>query len=144
MEELKKEIAELRELVQQCAKEVKNEVRGLIEIQQRIIHQTMGVPVPPKPQPLTEYGTKYGIEITKLGDDRVKISGKKTFEIREVIKSAGNGNAKFDQDTKTWSIPLHCLGNLVDKLTEQKKEFMNRVEIPSNDNNNSNDDDCMF
>ncbi len=117
-EEIKNELTEIKnsikniELRMQKMPTEKN-LRGLIEIQQRLVHERLGVAVPISPK---EYGeesnskTTLKIDISNLGDDRIKVSGK-TFDYKDAIKEAGS--AKFDQVSKSWSLPLDSLNQLI-------------------------------
>ena len=96
-------------------KELKKELRGLIEIQQRLIHERLGVTVPPSPK---EYGEETSaksnkIEITDFSEGRIKVSGN-TFDYKTAIKEAGQ--AKWENSSKSWSLPASSLNNLVKNL----------------------------
>jgi len=111
-----KEFDEIKTLINSLREEVKgvrSELKGLIEIQQRLIHERLGVPVPPAPK---EFGEEPGtsknkIEITDASESgRIKISGK-TFDYNNTIKAAGQ--AKWDGSSKTWSMSIDALDNLI-------------------------------
>lgn len=110
LDEIKKDIAEIKTIV----KGFKKELKGLVEIQQRLVHERLGVPVPAAPK---EYGeepvNKAKINIVSLGDDRIRVSGN-TFDYKSTIKEAGI--SKWEQATKSWSGPLENLDQLVKAL----------------------------
>jgi hypothetical protein len=113
-EDLKKELAEIKTIV----KGFKKELKGLVEIQQRLVHERLGaaVPLPPK-----EYGEEtssksVGIELSSTSDDRIKITGKKSFDIKETIKQSAPFKAKFNAGDKSWSIPSEYLDALIANL----------------------------
>jgi hypothetical protein len=90
---------------------IRNELRGLIEIQQRLIHERLGVPPPPPPPPVGESPKKYNskkIYIKVLGEG-VSVSGN-TFNHKDIIKQWKN--AKF-QDDKSWLLPSGYLEKLI-------------------------------
>lgn len=107
IDQIKTDVLEIKTLV----KDFKKNLRGLIEIQQRLVHERLGTTVPISPK---EYGeetsNKTKIEISNAGNDSIKVSGK-TFDFKEAIKSSGA--AKFDQGSKSWTLPLDCLDKLV-------------------------------
>ena len=114
----KQQQAELEE-IKKNQKNLKRELQGLIEIQQKLIHERLGsaIPSPPKEygeEPGAKSASSIGIDISSSGKDRINITGKRTFDIRDSIKEAGS--AKFDQATKTWSLPLNCLQKLITNL----------------------------
>jgi hypothetical protein len=107
-EDFKKDLVEIKTIV----KGFKNELKGLIEIQQRLVHERLGVPVPAAPK---EYGEEQTVKTVKiniasLGSDRIRVSGN-TFEFKTAIKDAGS--AKWEQGTKSWSLPSESLDQLI-------------------------------
>ena len=115
--EVKENQAELKNLI----KNVKKELRGLIEIQQRLIHERLGVtpPAPPK-----EYGEDPGkkvknIEIINYTPGRIGVVGN-TYDYNSAIKSAASDNderAKWDPaPSKVWHMSEKCLGSLIENL----------------------------
>jgi len=109
---IKKEFDEIKNMI----KDLKKEFKSLIEIQQRLIHERLGVPVPAPPK---EYGEESSsssssksnkIEITNFGSDRIKVSGN-TFDYKTAIKEAGT--AKWENASKSWSLPIDALDKLV-------------------------------
>lgn len=107
------------------SKTFKKELKGLVEIQQKLIHERLGVEPPPPPK---EYGedstnntTKTSkIDIVSIDADRIRISGN-TFDYKSCIKNAGN--AKWEQSTKSWSLPSNSLDQLISNF-----ESMNLVK----------------
>jgi hypothetical protein len=109
--QIKKEFDEVKQMI----KDLKKELKGLIEIQQRLIHERLGVAVPPSPR---EFGEEAGssknkIEISDFSEGRIKVSGN-TFDYKMAIKDAGP--AKWEQESKSWSLPLKSLDKLVKNL----------------------------
>ena len=95
--------------------ELRQELKGLVEVQQKLIHVQLGAPIPPKPK---EYGEEVNnsskIQITNTLDGKsIKVSGK-TYDYMSLIKEAGP--AKFEKDTKSWILPMDSLDSLVQKL----------------------------
>jgi hypothetical protein len=114
LDEIKKELSEIKTLV----KDFKKNLKGLVEIQQRLVHERLGAPVPIPPK---EYGEETnsksaGIELSSTADDRIKISGKKSFDIKETIKESAPSKAKFNASDKSWSIPAEYLDDLITNL----------------------------
>jgi len=109
-EDLKKELIEVKTIV----KGFKKELKGLVEIQQRLVHERLNVPVPPPPK---EYGeettSKAKINITAIDSDRIRVAGN-TFDFKAAIKEAGA--AKWEQGTKSWSLPSESLDQLIKNL----------------------------
>jgi hypothetical protein len=143
VDELKKELAEIKTIV----KGFKKELKGLVEIQQRLVHERLGVPVPLPPK---EYGeessSKSKINILPLGDDRIRISGN-TFDFKAAIKGAGA--AKWEQETKSWSLPSNCLDQLVKNFEDLNLVKGTDFSVPwavneSNKKSNSDEEDGGF
>jgi hypothetical protein len=103
-------LAEIKSLV----KDFKKNLKGLVEIQQRLVHERLSVPIPPSPK---EYGEesshKPKITITSIDGDRIRIAGN-TFDFRTAIKNAGT--AKWEGGTKSWSLSSECLDQLIQNL----------------------------
>ena len=95
----KEDIDEVKSMI----KDLKKELKGLIEIQQRLIHERLGVAAPPPPK---EYGeepsSKNKIEIVDSGKNRIRVSGN-TFTVKDTIKDSGE--CKWEGGTKLWSLP---------------------------------------
>ncbi len=105
---------------------IQKELKGLIEIQQRLIHERLKVPMPPPP---TEYGeekvaksagSECKIQIVSFGQDRIRISGN-TFDYRPLIKSCGP--AKWEGELKSWSLPVSSLKTIIEKFKEINLEM---------------------
>jgi hypothetical protein len=110
-EDLKNELTEVKTIV----KGFKKELKGLVEIQQRLVHERLSAPLPPPPKEYGEEITTKGakINITSIDGDRIRISGN-TFDFRTAIKNAGI--AKWEGGTKSWSLPSECLDQLIQNL----------------------------
>ncbi len=111
IEEIKSDLNEIKTIT----KEFKKSLKGLVEIQQRLIHERLGVPVPAPPN---EYGEETTaktakINIISIADDRIRVSGN-TFDFKAAIKEAGF--AKWEQGTKSWALPSDCLNKLIKNL----------------------------
>lgn len=105
---IQKELSEIKELI----KGFKHELKGLIEIQQRLVHERIGAPIPPSPsveEPIKK-STKINILVT---GDNCKVSGN-TFDYRDTIKSVGH--VKWEQETKSWVLSSSCLESLISGL----------------------------
>lgn len=106
--DLKKELTEIKTIV----KGFKNELKGLVEIQQKLIHERLGVPIPPSPK---EYNEETSVKLPKINiisipDNYIRVAGN-TFDFKSAIKDAGY--AKWEQTTKSWSLPTNCLDKLI-------------------------------
>jgi hypothetical protein len=144
-----------KELIIECILGVKNELlaeinkirkdlQGLIEIQQKLIHERLNVSVPPPPK---EYGVEkivsnienninYKITISQFGLDRIKITGKGTFDHKNVIKESGP--ARWEGELKFWSLPSSCTKTLINKfkdvgLTVDKDICVNVIRTDQDD-----------
>ncbi len=111
LEDIKKETKKGFDELTKAVKDLKRELKGLIEIQQALVHKQL--PNPPK---------DYGEEATKLKihhipGNLIKVSGN-TFDYQAAIKSAGN--AKWEATTKSWNLSVDNLDNLVKKLVDLK------------------------
>jgi hypothetical protein len=123
MEELTKTVNETRDEVKELKKllkELRKDFKGLVEIQQKLVHVQLGVAVPSSP---VEYGedsksksNKCKIEITGTTGSTIKISGN-TFDIRDIIKESGK--SKWEQETKSWILPYDCLDIFTSKLEKK-------------------------
>lgn len=142
-DELKKELAEIKnELaeVKTIVKSFKTELKGLVEIQQRLVHERLGVSVPPPPK---EYGeeptskTAPKIHITSIDSDRIRIAGN-TFDFRTAIKDAGT--AKWEGGTKSWSLPSDCLDKLIKNLEDVN--LVRGTDFSVNESKNVKNDDA--
>lgn len=119
-----KELKVVQEDLKKDILDLKKEFRGLIEIQQRLIHEIrLNVQMP---NPPLEYGndnkkevvkTSFDekIKISNLGSDRIKIEGK-TFDYKHLIKSSGY--ARWESELKVWSLPIESLDILVEKFKQ--------------------------
>ncbi len=130
----------------------KRDLKGLVEIQQRLIHERLGVQMPNPPK---EYGEEtkstLKIDVTYLGSEQIKVSGK-TFDYKTAIKEAGP--AKFDTSSKSWILSSECLENLIKNFenvglvsgtdfsvpTTIKTNINVTTDNDNNDNTPSNDD----
>jgi hypothetical protein len=136
---IKKEFDEVKAMI----KELKKELRGLIEIQQRLIHERLGVAVPPPPKEYGEETTSKSnkIEITDFSEGRIKVSGN-TFDYKTAIKEAGQ--AKWENSSKSWSLPSSSLDALVKNLEGLNlvsgKDFVVNVTTVVNDEEEAPDE----
>jgi len=129
-------------------KTLRQEYKGLVEIQQCLIHEKLGAPTPayPKEYGETSSGTttkSIGIELTSIADDRIKISGKKSFDVKEIVKQSGQSKAKFDAADKSWSIPAKYLDDLLKNFQAANlvKDKDYSLKITSQKSNQPDDDD---
>ncbi len=121
IDEIKAELTTIKaELttIKTMIKDFKKDLKGLVEIQQRLVHERIGAPVPLPPK---EYGEEsssksIGIELSSTSDDRVKITGRKSFDVKETIKQSAPSKAKFNAEDKSWSIPIEYLDTLIANL----------------------------
>lgn len=123
----KKDIEELKQII----KQMKNDLKGLVEIQQRLIHERLNVPCPPSPiEYVDEPRKKSTIEIKNHSDDKIIVSGK-TYDVKDAIKLC---RAKFDNDTKSWILNIDSLDVLTEKFKqlglEEGKDFISEVKVP--------------
>lgn len=103
------------------------ENKGLIEIQKRLIQERIGVSTVVTAANIPTITTdKNKINITKFGEDRIKVEGN-TYDRRDIIKSCGQ--AKWENGDKSWSLPLESLDILVEKLQEAGLEKGNEFVI---------------
>jgi len=115
LDDIKESLAEIKTLI----KDFKKDLKGLVEIQQRLIHERLGVTAPPPPK---EYGedtvvvskakgkTGLKMDIVNLDDNRIRVSGK-TYDYMLAIKDSGS--ASFDKESKSWTLPLGSLNKLI-------------------------------
>jgi hypothetical protein len=113
--EMKEEMVGIKEEM----KDLKKNFKGLVEINQRLIHERLNVPVPPPPKDFGEENktaTKSSAKITISNfGDRIKITGQ-TYDYRPLIKEVGC--AKWEGEIKAWSLPLDSLKTLLEKFKE--------------------------
>lgn len=109
--------------------------KGLIEIQQRLIHERLGAPIPaPIPAPTqvasasvtsTNDNSKK-ISLCKYNDDKFYVKGN-TFEYNNLIKlvaTENNEKAKWEPaPSKFWILPNNCLNSLIEKFDELNVEY---------------------
>lgn len=146
-EEIKESLNELKTMI----KDIRRDFKGLIEIQQRLIHERLNVPMP---NPPVEYGEESavvskkkneGIVISDFSDGRIKITGN-TFNYRDTIKSIGG--SKWEANTKVWSVPSSELEDLVTKLESLKltngKDFTVDVTVSNAVSNDVSDNSDTF
>jgi hypothetical protein len=110
---------------------VQKEFRSLVEIQQRLIHERLKVPMPPPPTDYSEAKTvksisDYKIQISSFGQDRIRISGN-TFDYRPLIKSCGP--AKWEGELKSWSLPQSSLKTIIEKFKEINLEVDKDIKV---------------
>lgn len=113
---------------------IQKEMKGLIEIQQRLIHERLRVPMPPPPN---EYGEEKPvkttnnnkIQISKFGENHIKLSGG-TYKYKNLIKSLEF--ARWEDELKIWSLPLNHLSTLIETFKqanlEENKDFEVNIE----------------
>ena len=126
--EVKENQADLKKLVS----DTKKELRGLIELQQRLIHERLGVapPAPPVEYAQPEGKKVKNIQIIDYKDGRIGVVGN-TYDYNSAIKGAAAVNderAKWDPaPAKTWHMPANCLDALIENLRaldlEEGKDF---------------------
>jgi len=139
--DLLNELNELKTLVKSLQKEFK----GLVEINQRLIHERLGVAPPPPPKEYGEESTSKSskaIEIQDFTKGRIKVSGN-TFKYKDSIKDAGG--CKWEGDIKSWSLPIDSLNKLIINLEDLElvngKDFVVNVKGKSKSSTKSKDDD---
>ena len=106
----------------------------LNETIQKLIHTQLGAPIPKEESKISkESGTESTpkpkksniMEILVVGDC-IKISGGKTFDHKDVIKS--DAKARWEPDSKSWVIPKKSMKKLVEGLEmaflEKDKDFV--------------------
>lgn len=106
---------------------IKNELKGLLEINQRLIHERLGVPPPPPPS--NDNNNNKNIIIIKKHDlNKIIVSGN-TYNYKEDIKKSGNCN--FDKTTKSWILDHESINDLINNLEnlglEENKDFINEA-----------------
>ena len=145
-ESVVKDLAEIKTLI----KGFKKDLKGLIEIQQRLVHERLGAPVPLPPK---EYGEEtssksIGIELSSTSDNRIKISGKKSYDVKDTVKKFTG--ARFSGEDKSWSIPSEHLDDLIKNMEAlnlvRDKDFLVNVigNTSKKSNMDDNDDDGGF
>lgn len=156
---LTKDLDEIKSMI----KDLKKELRGLIEINQRLIHERLGVTAPPPPKEYGEDSVPVKMEITDAGPGFIKISGSQTYDFKSKIKEAAPTNiAKWDGPTKSWKMPGQYLDQLIKNLEsvnlKKDKDFKVLVkntftkeepkeeseEIDETETSNDADDMCKF
>jgi hypothetical protein len=110
---------------------IRKDLKGLVEIQQRLIHERLNVQMPPSP---VEYGeetpiktisnSNSKIQVSNFGQDHIKISGK-TYDYNPIIKASGQ--ARWEKELKVWTLPVGSLDTLLDKFKENNVSFDNDV-----------------
>lgn len=108
--------------IEQELKEIKNmllsfkdELKGLIEIQQKLIHERLGAPVPTT----VEKVNNKIITITK-DLNTILLTGN-TYAYNSIIKDSAkecNTNAQWNSSKKAWILNEDCLDNLVKKFKD--------------------------
>lgn len=157
--------------IQTELRNLKKELKGLVQINQVLIHERLNVPIPPPPK---EYGEETVVNakiIIKKSGERASISGKSSFEYKDLIKESANGTARFESSSKSWMIDPKYISILVQKLeakglksaeisvegfSEEKKESKKETEVPKESkkevkkepkkesHEEDDDDDCVF
>jgi len=164
IESLTLEVSSLKKEIVILNKKVSNNVTTLLETQTKLIHTQLNAPIPsitkideeekPKPKKIN------GIEILVL-EDSIKVSGN-TFSYRDQIKSAASGNAKWENETKSWVLSKKCLKNLTtefqntnlvkdkdffiknedgvdESVSINKKKVVKKIEVDI-----ESDEECLF
>lgn len=134
LEEIKKLNENLKSMEIELASKISNlqkEFKSLVEIQQRLIHERLKVPMPPPPTDYSEEKTVKNnndckIQIVSFGQDRIRISGN-TFDYRPLIKSCGS--AKWEGELKSWSLPLSSLKTVIEKFKEINLEVDKDIKV---------------
>lgn len=114
------------------------QLKGLIEINQRLIHEQLGTPnasevvksqknVVDEKKKKEESGKKRKNVLIEVDGDNLKISGN-TFDARVYIKQM-NG-AKWDGPTTSWLVPTDSLTELTQKFKENRIDFETTVTVP--------------
>lgn len=96
-----------------------NDLKALISVQQRLIHERLGVPMPAEPTVgiCTASATKTNnrtINIDLAENGKIRVSGKNTYDFKDAIK--GNRMGTFEAGTKTWLVPSSDLSGLISRL----------------------------
>lgn len=143
-DDFSKKNSEEHEEIKGMIKDLRKEFRGLIEIQKRLIHERLGVPIPP---PSNEYAQPEGkkpssIEIKNYGDGRISIQGN-TYEYNSAIKEAASSNgekARWEPaPQKLWHVSDKCLSSLIENFRnvglEEGKDFTVNVKTDEDKDN---------
>lgn len=135
LEEIKKLSESLKSMEIELTSKISNiqkEFKSLVEIQQRLIHERLKVPMPPPPsdyceeKPVKSNSSDYKIQINSFGQDKIRISGN-TFDYRPLIKSCGP--AKWEGELKSWSLPLSSLKTVIEKFKEINLEVDKDIKV---------------
>ena len=114
-DEIKNELKEIKKMITS----LKNELKGLIEIQQKLVHERLSAPIPPPPSSSAEKTNNKIITISKdLGN--IVITGN-TYNYNSVIKESAKDNdtnAQWNSSKKAWIMKEECLETLIKKFTE--------------------------
>jgi hypothetical protein len=114
MEELRNDVAELKKIVLQ----MKDEFKGLVEIQQQLIHGRLGAPVPAPVSTVEKQSNKTITILQDLG--KLVVTGN-TYNYNSLIKESAKDNdmsAVWNGSKKAWELNERCLDTLVNKLEE--------------------------
>lgn len=96
---------------------LKDELKGLIEIQQKLVHERLGAPIPPPPTNVSEKQNNKIITITK-DINSILVTGN-TYSYNSLIKECAkdrNTSAQWNASKKAWILNEDCLEDLVKKL----------------------------
>jgi hypothetical protein len=133
----------LKDLVKEV-KDLKKEYKCLIEVQQKLIHERLGVPVPT--QPITYGETKKNPKIINITRDsnELVITGN-TFNHRSLIKDIAKGKAQWNNDLKGWNIPGEYEDDLIKEFKKMSVEYsIDGVEATTKESGSTTDDSIQI
>ena len=119
--EIRKEIAELSSGVKKLSEEnhhIRLENKALVDVQKKLVHERLKVPEPEnraaEPPAMSKVAKKQAqVTVTRISPSQISVGGQ-SFHYNSWIKAAGP--ARFEKDSKTWTLPIECLGALEDNF----------------------------
>lgn len=115
LNEVKEEIKEMKTIILS----LKDELKGLVEIQQRLIHERLGAPTPLPPANNTDRINNKIITISK-DLNSILLTGN-TYAYNSIIKDAAkecNTTAQWNSSKKAWVLNEECLDNVIKKFID--------------------------
>ncbi len=109
---IKEELKDIKKMIYG----LKDELKGLIEIQQKLVHERLNAPIPAAP--VTEKSSnKKQITISK-DMNSIVLTGN-TFDYNSIIKETAkenNTSARWESSKKAWILNEECLDDLIKKF----------------------------
>lgn len=111
-------IKEELKCIKKMITDLKDEFKGLIEIQQKLVHERLNAPTPAAPVSVVEKSNNKKLITISKDMNSIVLTGN-TFDYNSLIKETAKENdtsAKWESSKKAWILNEECLDDLIKKF----------------------------